>query len=74
MKIPPNKLYSTEHIELLSTIGQGVLYYTLILLLHSSMIMYTGESGLVYKACVNIGEQTDVVAIKTGKGKKIYGG
>ena len=69
MKIPPNKLYSTEHIELLSTIGQGTVC-SLILVLYSFMIMYTGVSGLVYKAYVNMGGQRDVVAIKTGKGNK----
>lgn len=31
MEIPPNKLYSTEHIELLRTIGQGIHVYSSLL-------------------------------------------
>ena len=34
---------------------------------------YTGESGLVYKAYVKKGGQTDIFAIKTGKGENIVG-
>ena len=74
MKIPQNKLYSTEHIELLSTVGQGIHLLCIIILYIQNQVNYkifAGESGLVYKAYVKKGEQTDIVAIKTGKGEKI---
>ena len=37
---------------------------------HKISDLYIGESGLVYKAYVKKGGQTDIVAIKTGKGEK----
>ena len=72
MKIPQRKLYSTEHIELLSTIGQGIHTVKTIIIYKTLTIMYTGESGLVYKAYVKKEDQTDLVAVKTGKGEEIH--
>ena len=71
MKIPQNKLYSTEHIELLSTIGQGI--HLISYIQNQVNVFFAGESGLVYKAYVKKGEHTDIYAIKTGKGEKIVG-
>ena len=52
MKIPSNKLYSTEHIELLSTIGQGIHDACVILLINTGTIFIHDYGYRGVRACV----------------------
>ena len=65
-------IISKKCLELSCVIGQGMCHF-----LHlnpnnkvTSLIAYTGESGLVYRGYINHGSTKELIAVKTCKGKK----
>ena len=62
-------VFSKRDLELTSTVGQGVVYISRLFWQSTiTVIVVSGESGLVYKGYLNTALGKELVAVKTGKG------
>ena len=62
-------IFSKRDLELSRTVGQGVVYISRLFWQSTiTVIVVSGESGLVYKGYLNTALGKELVAVKTGKG------
>ena len=73
--LPRSMVFSSHQISLSNTVGQGKHQDAINSVLENLVcnILYcVGESGLVYRAYLSSGGETQVVAVKAGKGRHCY--
>ena len=72
MKVNKGMLFTKDQIRLSKVVGQGnIILISLILrdVCFDNGLIDTGETGVVYKAFLDTSDGTELVAIKTVKGK-----